>query len=179
MTKTIAYGGGTFNLRASVAVLIVYKEQFGVEYTEDFRNAMESPLGAIKAGYRLIWAMAKCADDSISDPDTFREMLGDDFDILGAVDSAAELMRKSLGEFISEGNDTAENAAGGDENLSESLVNSALRCGFSVSDLNHISVGFLLRCLSERLEGKQAESADNIKIADENDIAHFLDFFGG
>ena len=179
MTKTIAYSGGTFNLRASAAVLIVYKEQFGIEYTEDFRNALKSPLGAIKAGYRLIWAMAKCADDSISDPDAFREMLGDDFDILGAVDSAAELMRKSLGEFVSEGVPESGDVSGEQENISEGLVNSALRCGFSVADLNHISVGFLLRCLSERLEGKQAESTDNVKIADENDIAHFLDFFGG
>ena len=55
--KTIRYSGGQFNMRASAAVLIAYKEQFGAEYTEDFMAAGKSPLTAIKVGYRLIWAM--------------------------------------------------------------------------------------------------------------------------
>ena len=181
MEKTIAYSGGKFNLRASAAVMIIYKEQFGVEYTEDFSAAIMAPAEAVKVGYRLLWAMAKCADDTIPDPDIFIDGLGEDFDLLGAVDSAAELMRKSLGEFAvcdTESTDTGEEAEP-DGDLSERLVASALRCGFSVSDLNRISVGFLLRCISANLEGRSRNDGDNIKIADENDIAHFLDFFGG
>ena len=178
MEKTIAYSGGKFNLRASAAVMIIYKEQFGVEYTEDFSAAIMAPAEAVKVGYRLLWAMAKCADDTIPDPDIFIDGLGEDFDLLGAVDSAAELMRKSLGEFATEESGTEGEVSEPDNELSERLVASALRCGFSVSDLNRISVGFLLRCISANLVGRQ-QGGDNIKIADENDIAHFLDFFGG
>ena len=179
MEKTIAYSGGTFNLRASAAVMIIYKEQFGVEYTEDFSAAIMAPAEAVKVGYRLLWAMAKCADDTIPDPDIFIDGLGEDFDLLGAVDSAAGLMRKSLGEFAAEESGTEGEASEPDNELSERLVTSALRCGFSVADLNRISVGFLLRCISANLEGRSRSDGDNIKIADENDIAHFLDFFGG
>ena len=179
MEKTIAYSGGKFNLRASAAVMIIYKEQFGVEYTEDFSAAIMAPAEAVKVGYRLLWAMAKCADDTIPDPDIFIDGLGEDFDLLSAVDSAAELMRKSLGEFAAEGSGTEGEVSEPDNELSERLVASALRCGFSVSDLNRISVGFLLRCISANLEGRSRNDGDNIKIADENDIAHFLDFFGG
>ena len=178
MEQTIAYSGGKFNLRASAAVMIIYKEQFGVEYTEDFSAAIMAPAEAVKVGYRLLWAMAKCADDTIPDPDIFIDGLGEDFDLLGAVDSAAELMRKSLGEFATEESGTEGEVSEPDNELSERLVASALRCGFSVSDLNRISVGFLLRCISANLVGRQ-QGGDNIKIADENDIAHFLDFFGG
>ncbi|MBS7389822.1 MAG: hypothetical protein KIG33_05745 [Oscillospiraceae bacterium] len=178
MEKTIAYSGGKFNLRASAAVMIIYKEQFGVEYTEDFSAAIMAPAEAVKVGYRLLWAMAKCADDTIPDPDIFIDGLGEDFDLLGAVDSAAELMRKSLGEFATEESGTEGEVSEPNNELSERLVASALRCGFSVSDLNRISVGFLLRCISANLVGRQ-QGGDNIKIADENDIAHFLDFFGG
>ena len=179
MEKTIAYSGGKFNLRASAAVMIIYKEQFGVEYTEDFSAAIMAPAEAVKVGYRLLWAMAKCADDTIPDPDIFIDGLGEDFDLLGAVDSAAELMRKSLGEFAAAESGTEGEVSEPDNELSERLVASALRCGFSVSDLNRISVGFLLRCISANLEGRSRSDGDNIKIADENDIAHFLDFFGG
>ena len=179
MEKTIAYSGGKFNLRASAAVMIIYKEQFGVEYTEDFSAAIMAPAEAVKVGYRLLWAMAKCADDTIPDPDIFIDGLGEDFDLPGAVDSAAELMRKSLGEFAVEESGTEGEVSEPDNELSERLVASALRCGFSVSDLNRISVGFLLRCISANLEGRSRNDGDNIKIADENDIAHFLDFFGG
>ena len=48
MEKTIKYSGGTFNLRASAAVLIVYREQFDIEYTEDFNKAMESTMPNFK-----------------------------------------------------------------------------------------------------------------------------------
>ena len=181
MEKTIAYSGGKFNLRASAAVMIIYKEQFGVEYTEDFSAAIMAPAEAVKVGYRLLWAMAKCADDTIPDPDIFIDGLGEDFDLLGAVDSAAELMRKSLGEFAvcdTENTDKGEEAET-DGDLSERLAASALRCGFSIADLNRISVGFLLRCINTNLAGRQQGGGDNVKIADENDIAHFLDFFGG
>ena len=94
--------------------MIVYKEQFGAEYTDDFNRAVKDPVKAVSVGYRLLWAMAKCADDTIPDPDVFFDGLGDDFDLLGAVDTAAELMRKSLGEFAvcdTENADTGEEAA--------------------------------------------------------------------
>ena len=181
MEKTIEYKSITFNLRASAAVMIVYKEQFGAEYTDDFNGAAKDPVKAVSVGYRLLWAMAKCADDTIPDPDVFFDGLGDDFDLLGAVDTAAELMRKSLGEFAvcdAESADTG-NETETDGDLSERLAASALRCGFSIADLNRISVGFLLRCINTNLAGRQQGGGDNVKIADENDIAHFLDFFGG
>ena len=181
MEKTIKYSGGTFNLRASAAVLIVYREQFDIGYTEDFNKAMESTIVAVEVGYRLLWAMAKCADDTIPDPDVFFDGLGDEFDLLGAVDTAAELMRKSLGEFAVCDTESTEtgNETETDGDLSERLAASALRCGFSIADLNRISVGFLLRCINTNLAGRQQGGGDNVKIADENDIAHFLDFFGG
>lgn len=181
MEKTIEYKGILINLRASAAVMIVYKEQFGVEYTDDFNGAAKDPVKAVSVGYRLLWAMAKCADDSIPDPDVFIDGLGDDFDLLGAVDTAADLMRKSLGEFAVCDTDISDTEEGAepDGDLSERLVASALRCGFSVADLNRISVGFLLRCINTNLAGRQQSGGDNVKIADENDIAHFLDFFGG
>lgn len=180
MEKTIAYKGGTFNLRASAAVMIIYKEQFGAEYTDDYNRAVKDPVKAVSVGYHLLWAMAKCADDTIPDPDIFIDGLGDDFDLLGAVDSAADIMMKSLGEFAAEESETGgEDAAESDGDLSERLVASALRCGFSVADLNRISMGFLLRCINANLSGRQQDGGDNVKIADENDIAHFLDFFGG
>ena len=181
MEKTIKYSGGTFNLRASAAVLIVYREQFDIEYTEDFNKAMESTIVAVEVGYRLLWAMAKCADDTIPDPDIFIDGLGEDFDLLGAVKDAADLMKKSLGEFAADNtnvSDTADEAVENDRGISERLVAVALRCGFSVVDLNKISLGFLLRSINASL-GDSKKSDDNIKIADENDIAHFLDFFGG
>lgn len=178
--KTVKYSNGQFNMRASAASLITYREQFGVEYTSDFSAAVKSPLTAVKVGYRLIWAMAKCADNAIPDPETFREMLGDDFDILGAVDDAAELMHKSLGGYAEE---TADGeVTEDDENLSEKMTGFALRCGFSVADLNDISVGFLLRCI-ENFSGdgsSKSNTADSgVRDATADDVANFVKFLGG
>lgn len=180
--KTIRYSGGQFNMRASAAVLIAYKEQFGAEYTEDFTAAGKSPLTAIKVGYRLIWAMAKCADRNIADPDIFRESLGDDFDLLSAVEAAADLMQKSLGIYGTDDGCNDNNADTGDaesDELSERLTMSALRCGFSVADLNDISVGFLLRCI-ENTGGEKKHKAENeVREATADDVASFVKFLGG
>ena len=176
--KTIRYSGGQFNMRASAAVLIAYKEQFGAEYTEDFTAAGKSPLTAIKVGYRLIWAMAKCANRDIADPDIFREGLGDDFDLLSAVEAAADLMQKSLGIYDDSCNDADTGDTESDE-LSERLTISALRCGFSVADLNDISVGFLLRCI-ENTGGEKKHKAENeVREATADDVASFVKFLGG
>jgi hypothetical protein len=178
--KTIRYNGGQFNMRASAAVLIAYKEQFGTEYTEDFTAAGKSPLTAIKVGYRLIWAMAKCADRNIADPDIFREELGDDFDLFSAVEAAADLMYKSLDIYGTDDgcNNTDTEDTESDE-LSERLTISAIRCGFSVADLNDISVGFLLRCIENIGGGKKHEPENEVREATADDVASFVKFLGG
>lgn len=178
--KTIRYSGGQFNMRASAAVLIAYKEQFGAEYTEDFMAAGKSPLTAIKVGYRLIWAMAKCADRNIADPDIFRKDLGDDFDLLSAVEAAADLMQKSLGIYgTDDGCNDADTEDTESDELSERLTISALRCGFSVADLNDISVGFLLRCIENTGGGKKHKAENEVREATADDVASFVKFLGG
>lgn len=174
MDNTITYNGGRFNIRASVAVLIRYKEQFGCEYTEDYSEAMISPFKAVTVGKRLLWCMAKCADDMIPAPDVFYDDIGNDIDIVEAITTAAEMMTDSLGEFVADGSESAaEDTTEANSDISESLTSTAVRFGFSVDDLNEISVGFLLRTMIG--SGKKEES---VKNADAEDINNFKHFFG-
>ena len=81
--------------------------------------------------------MAKCADRNIADPDIFRKDLGDDFDLLSAVEAAADLMQKSLGIYgTDDGCNDADTEDTESDELSERLTISALRCGFSVAALH-------------------------------------------
>lgn len=185
MVKTLTGAGGDFNIRAAAAVLIIYKEQFGIEYTEDFARVGVNEAYAVQVGYRLIWSMARAADPNIMDPDKFARWVGADFDLMGAVEQAAEMMHKSLAEFAAEetesGADSGTDDSGADD-LSERLVSYAIRCGFSVEDMYHVSVGFLLRSINQRFantEQTEKSNKDEIKTATDKDIAAFTAFLKG
>lgn len=182
MIKTIRYNGGCFNVSAAAASLIIYKEQFGCEYLEDYIKSVGNALDGGVTGYRLVWSMAKCADRSIPDPNEFGRMLGKDFDLMGAVEACAEIMIKSMGEFLT-GEDDESGSDDGEESgidtLSERLVAAAVRVGLSVEDLYSVSVGFLLRALNAYYKTSGKNDENKVKRADENDINAFLAFMKG
>ena len=174
MDGTITYDGGRFNIRASAAVLIRYKEQFGAEYTDDYAEMGSNILNSVIVGKRLLWCMAKCADTSIPAPDAFYSDIEGKCDIVDAIIKASEMMKDSLGEFVS---DEAEEGGGDNESyeLSESLTSSAIRFGFSVADMNEISTGFMLKAMLKSV--KNVES-DKPREATDEDIENFKRFFG-
>ena len=61
MERTITVGGKPFKIRASAGALVIYKAQFGREYTEDCAEILDDK-SALTVGCRLLWAMASPCD---------------------------------------------------------------------------------------------------------------------
>lgn len=159
MQKTIHIGDSVFNLAATGAVLCIYKQQFGVEYYDDFLritavnsniNATEAEKTAItlEVGYRLIWSMAKAADPNIQDPDSWLDSF-EVFPLTKLLPIAMELLGKTFEQVISVGT-----SAGGEKLTSENLVACCLSCGLNMADINTLSIGFLLNSINEYIRIK-------------------------
>lgn len=158
MQKTIHIGDSVFNLATTGAVLCIYKQQFGVEYYDDFLritsinsniNASDADKTAItlEVGYRLIWSMAKAADASIQDPDSWIDSF-ETFPITQLLSIAMELLGKTFEQVITVG------TAGGERLTSENLVACCLSCGLNMADVNTLSIGFLLNSINEYIRIK-------------------------
>ena len=158
MQKTIKIGNVSFNLAATGAVLCLYKQQFGVEYYDDFlritainTNASatdtEKAALSLEIGYRLIWSMAKAADSCISDPDVWIDEF-EDFPLTELMPIAMELLGKSFEQVITNG------TAGGEKLTSENLIACCLSCGLNMQDVNSLSIGFLLNSINEYIRIK-------------------------
>lgn len=158
MQKTIKIDNVSFNLAATGSVICIYKQQFGVEYYDDFlritainTNAsatdIEKAALSLEIGYRLIWSMAKAADPSISDPDVWIDEF-EDFPLTELMPIAMELLGKSFEQVIANG------TAGGEKLTSENLIACCLACGLNMQDVNTLSIGFLLNSINEYIRIK-------------------------
>lgn len=158
MQKTVKIDDVTFNLAATGAVLCIYKQQFGVEYYDDFLRitAINKNISAtdfdktaltFEIGYRLVWAMAKAADPSISDPELWIDSF-EKFPLTELFPVAMELLGKSFEQVLSTG------MAGGTKLTSENLVACCLSCGLNMTDINTLSIGFLLNSINEYIRIK-------------------------
>lgn len=158
MIKTIKIGEATFNLAATGAVLCIYKQQFGVEYYDDYLRiaAINQNISAtveqrielsLEIGYRLIWSMAKAADSAVPDSDVWIDSF-EKLPLTELMPIAMTLLGKSFEEIITSG------TSGGDKLTSENLVACCLSCGLNMNDINSLSIGFLLNSINEYIRIK-------------------------
>lgn len=158
MQKTVKIKDMTFNLAATGAVLCFYKQQFGVDYYDDFLRIsainqntsagdLEKASISFEIGYRLIWSMAKAADSSIPDPDTWIDSF-EEFPVSRLMSAAMELLGKSFEQVITSGGE------GGERLTSENLIACCLACGMNMNDVNTMSIGFLLNSINEYIRIK-------------------------
>jgi hypothetical protein len=150
MEKSIIMGSRKVTLRASAGALVVYKDQFGSEYTEDIEALKENPENALTVGCQLIWSMAKVADDRTEPPIDFFENIGE-FDTEKAFAEATDLFDRSCRNINSAG----EN--GKDKLTSENLVTSALICKMSFSDLCRLPLSMAINIIGEYCALKSGE----------------------
>ncbi len=159
MIKTIKVKDTSFNLAATGRVLIEYKQQFGVEYYDDFLrikavnlniSADEVQRAAItlEVGYRLIWSMAKAASpETIPDPDVWMNSF-ESFPLVELLPQAMELLGKAFDQAIADG------GSGSGKLTAENLIACCLACGMSMNDISNMSIGFLLNSITEYIKIK-------------------------
>lgn len=145
MIKTITIKKQKFTLAATGGMICIYKQQFGREYYEDLEKIATDAKEALLSGYRLIWAMARAADNSIPDPDEWLRGFKE-FPLLELVSEAVSLLTAAFSQVKKDEDESAEPA---ERMTAENLVACCLACGMSIDDINNLSIGFLINSVTE------------------------------
>ncbi|NMA65314.1 MAG: hypothetical protein GX957_03620 [Clostridiaceae bacterium] len=167
MEKTISINGKSVNFKASGGCLIKYRQQFGVEYSDDIErvralkdtNADEETIKILLAEvyYKLMWCMAKTADNSIPDPESWAKEFGD-YDISEAMVEINDLLSKSIG-------DNEDDEGDGEPFRSESFINCCLICNLTMQDIENMSIGLLMKTVKEHIDMKSSKTNKKEKVS--------------
>lgn len=165
MIKKITVGDRSLLLSAGAGALIHYKKQFGTEYTDDFSASRELS-GTDKfekiaeTEMRLLWAMAKAADKTISPPEEWLTSF-DAAELFTASQAARDFFMASLEDY-------GGKPGSGQEFTSENLIASALVCGLTLDDLDEMPLPMVLDTVSEwcKLKGYAEQDARPATQAD-------------
>ena len=149
MTGSVMIGGKRVELAATLGAMIRYKEQFGREYNDDIA-ALDKLKGdedkytteTALVGIKLIWAMAKTADNSIPSPEVWAEIFSEK-DIVPIMIEAIALFSASLGDRTGE-----QERDGNDESFrTEELVALCTQYGISIGELDKLSINMILNIM--------------------------------
>lgn len=179
MDTTIIIGGRPINIRASLGALAIYKRQFGVDYLEELfsskgkEKAEESTEEVAEKmtedGFRLIWAMARAADSTISPPDRWLA------EFENGTDGFLNGLLKAQGLFLasvktSSKKKNKEKATGGVP-TTELIFAAAIRSGIGYEAAWDMTIGEF-DLLIEQLCGGDSEDG-GVRMATQEDFDRF------
>lgn len=184
MTGSVLIDNKRVELSATLGAMLRYKQQFGKEYNEDVselnkfdENCNEEYYTKLTTtGIKLIWAMAKTADNSIPSFDIWVDTIGN-IDIEPILTEAVALYSRSLGEHQSSQDITDDINS---DFCTEELVALCVACGISVSDLDMLSVDMTVKIIKEIADLKGGKNNENeienggIRKATPEDIQAFF-----
>lgn len=156
MERTIKVGGKPYNIRASAWALVIYKAQFGREYTEDTGDAEDDEQAYI-VGCRLLWAMARAAKSKTPSPDDWIVMFKPK-ELAKALVLSQHLFAASMGEEKRSGK--------GSKFSSESLIASAAICGMRSEELNSLPLGMVIETMEEYAEMRFGDGSEYVGSAE-------------
>lgn len=166
MIKTVTINDNNFTLAATGGMITIYKQQFGTEYYEDLEEistaSQESTKKSLYNAYKLIWAMSKAADNSITDPDNWINSYKE-FPLLQLIPCALDVLTKSFSQITKDEDEETD----GEKMTAENLVACCLACGMSIADINNLDIGFLINSVSEYVKiksGGASHSTNKVHI---------------
>lgn len=104
MEKTLTIDGRQIQFKHTGGTIMRYRNQFNSDFTKDFvefaaTSATNYEHFSYEAIERIIWALAKTADDSIPDPQTWFDSF-EDIDIIDVWGQLGELIGKAMTPLI-------------------------------------------------------------------------------
>lgn len=144
MERMITVGKKPYKIRASAAVPLIYKAQFGTDYNEDIAELQEGDdQSAYIIGCRLLWAMARTVKEKLPTPDEWIVSFKPK-ELKQALTVSRKLFELSLGS-----DDDDEGGGDGEPFTAERFMALAARCGLSFQDLKHLPLGMAIKTISE------------------------------
>lgn len=160
MERMITVGGKPYKIRASAGALILYKAQFGVDYTDEIAELKDGDEeSAYIIGCRLMWAMARSAKDKLPAPDDFINTMKPK-ELVRALTISQELFALSL----STNDDDYEHDSR--TFSAEELMADAALCGMSLCDLNELPLRMVIETIEQYAEKRWGDGGEYVSSAE-------------
>ena len=159
MERTITAGGKPYKIRASAGALVIYKAQFGADYTDDLGEVGEDNEKAYIVGCRLLWAMARSVKEKLPTPDEWIRSFKPK-ELEKALILSNEMFVQSLAAY--------ESYSKGEPFEAEKFRALAALSGLDHDDINLMPIGMVLNTIEHYM---------NIRYGD-GDYVSAADFFG-
>lgn len=169
MEKTFLIGGRDIKLKACAGVLVVYKSQFGIDYADDLNLTKNNFEKLVEVGYKFLWSMAKCADNSLIDPDKWL-LSFPKLNLIEILPVVNEFFKESIDIFRI---DKKVSASEGNPLSAEYLLALANICGFGFADVYNMPLGLLLNVIDEYIIIKTGKEKNNVRMATQADFDRF------
>lgn len=149
MRKSVSIGGRKIPFEFTIFTLVIYKREFFCEFLNDLQRVSkdrlkwllpETALECSKDVYKILWALAKTADETIPPPEDFLEQFDKFpvFDIWGEIyeDVVLRSIRYDKKYKLGEKNNNSRSSVS-----TEEIVARFMGYGLTLRDLRDITVG--------------------------------------
>ena len=159
METTVIIGGKPIVIKASLGALALYKRQFNKDYLDIIAKPREDADQADGAteitinGFRLIWAMAKAADNTILPPEAWLAGFEGTKGFTEALLTAQALILQSA-----ESGKSKEKSSSGHERIATELFfAAAIKAGIGYEAAWEMTIGEFNRLIDELIEKPQKD----------------------
>lgn len=156
MERTIKAGGKPYKIRASAGALVIYKAQFGRDYTDELAEIGNDNEKAFIVGCRLLWAMGRAAKAKLPTPDEWINSFKDK-ELEKALIISQQLFEFSLGD--------SENS-GTEKFSSEKFMAGAAMCGMSLEDLCSLPISMVKETIEEYMQMRYGDGSEYVSAAE-------------
>lgn len=160
MERMITAGGKPYKIRASAGALVLYKAQFGIDYTEEI-SALEdgNEESAYIIGCRLLWAMARSVKEKLPTPNEFINGMKPK-ELVQALKVSQELFSLSLDGHDNSDYDEEKNFS------AEELMADAALCGMSLRDLNELPLRMVIDTINKYAEKRWGDGSEYVSSSE-------------
>lgn len=151
METTVIIGGKPIVIKASLGALALYKRQFNEDYLDLIakpREDVDRADGATEItinGFRLIWAMAKAADNTILPPEAWLAEFENTKGFMEALLTAQALILQSADT----GKENKKNGSGREKITTELFFAAAIKAGIGYAAAWDMTIGEFNRLVDE------------------------------
>lgn len=170
MRKSVSIGGRKIPFEFTIFTLVIYKREFFCEFLNDLQRVSkdrlkwllpETALECSEDVYKILWALAKTADETIPPPDDFLEQFDKFpvFDIWGEIyeDVILRSIRYDKKYKLGEKNNSGQSSVS-----TEEIIARFMGYGLTLHDLRDITVGMGINLMHANSDLQRMKNGETI-----------------
>lgn len=182
MEKILQIGTKEIKLKSTAGTMMRYRNYFNRDFLKDLINLQRKLNDRVETGSqfeaidldifeKITWCMAKTADNSIPDIEHWLDDF-ETFDIMQILPQIMELLISNMEQINKPQNERGRRSKKRVDVNSNTVILRCLKIGMSLSDMDNVTIGFILDLVEEN--NREVEEANAPTEADSDTLHRFF-----